>query len=99
MLELLGKSYIIDHCYNYLKELSEETALKVYMTDAIKAVVENTGRVLKEGGVVMRKRYIELIMDVPNEEQEEDNDKRAKGIIARMKTTLDKLGKEDAENG
>ena len=98
MLELLGKSYIIDHCYNYLKESSEETALKVYITDAIKAVVENTERLTKDG-VVMKKRYIELITDVPNEKQAEDNDKRAKEIIARMKSKLEKLGKEDAQNG
>ena len=72
--------------------------MKVYITDAIKAVVENTGRLTKDG-VVMNKRYIELITDVPNEKQAEDNDKRAKEIIARMKSKLEKLGKEDAQNG
>lgn len=98
MLEILGKSYIIDHCYNYLKEQSEDTALKVYITDAIKAVVENTGRLSKEG-VVMKMRYIDMINDVPDEKKTEDNKVRAQGIIARIKSKLTELGKEDADNG
>ena len=98
MLELLGKSYIIDHCYNYLKESSEETALKVYITDAIKAVVENTGRLSKEG-VVMRKRFADIINDVPDEDKNEDNNKKANSIKERIKSKLAKLGKEDVQNG
>jgi len=98
LLEILGKSYIIDHCYNYLKVQSEETALKVYMTDAIKAVVENTGRLSKEG-VVMRKRFADIINDVPDEEENENNNKRAHSIKERIKSKLAKLGKEDAQNG
>ena len=98
MLELLGKSYIIDHCYNYLKVQSEETALKVYMTDAIKAVVENTARSVKEG-VVMRRRFADIINDVPDEDKNEDNNKRANSIKERIKSKLAKLGKEDAQNG
>ena len=98
MLEILGKPYIIDHCYNYLKVQSEETALKVYMTDAIKAVVENTGRLSKEG-VVMRKRFADIINDVPDEDKNEDNNKKANSIKERIKSKLAKLGKEDAQNG
>lgn len=98
MLEIIGKSYILDHCYNYLKNDSEDTALKVYITDAIKAVVENTGRLTKEG-VVMKKRYIELINDVPDEKNIEDSNKRANSIKERIKSKLAQLGKEDAQNG
>lgn len=98
MLELLGKSYIIDHCYNYLKNDSENTALKVYITDAIKAVVENTGRLTKDG-VAMRKRFADIINNVPDGDKNEDSKKRAESIKDRIKSKLAKLGKEDAQNG
>lgn len=65
------------------------------MTDAIKAVVENTGRLTREG-VVMKVRYIDFINNVPNEDKKESDKKRAKGIIARIKSKLTELGKEDA---
>lgn len=68
------------------------------MTDAIKAVVENTGRLSKEG-VVMRKRFADIINDVPDEEKNENDNKRANSIKERIKSKLAKLGKEDAQNG
>ena len=70
----------------------------MYMTDAIKAVVENTGRLSKEG-VVMRKRFADIINDVPDEEKNENDNKRANDIKERIKSKLAKLGKEDAQNG
>lgn len=68
------------------------------MTDAIKAVVENTGRLSKEC-VVMRKRFADIINDVPDEEKNENDNKRANSIKERIKSKLAKLGKEDAQNG
>ena len=68
------------------------------MTDAIKAVVENTARSVKEG-VVMRRRFADIINDVPDEDKNEDNNKRANSIKERIKSKLAKLGKEDAQNG
>ena len=70
----------------------------MYMTDAINAVVENTGRLSKEG-VVMRKRFADIINDVPDEDKNEDNNKKANSIKERIKSKLAKLGKEDAQNG
>ena len=68
------------------------------MTDAIKAVVENTARSVKEG-VVMRRRFADIINDVPDEEKNENDNKRANSIKERIKSKLAKLGKEDAQNG
>lgn len=68
------------------------------MTDAIKAVVENTARSVKEG-VVMRRRFADIINDVPDEDKNEDNNKKANSIKERIKSKLAKLGKEDAQNG
>ena len=70
----------------------------MYMTDAIKAVVENTARSVKEG-VVMRRRFADIINDVPDEDKNEDNNKKANSIKERIKSKLAKLGKEDAQNG
>lgn len=70
----------------------------MYITDAIKAVVENTARSVKEG-VVMRRRFADIINDVPDEDKNEDNNKKANSIKERIKSKLAKLGKEDAQNG
>ena len=90
----MGKSYVIDHCINFLNKSDEDTALKVYITDALKAVVENTSKLA--GGVTMRKRFSDLINDVPEEEGSEE---KAEEIKNRMKEKLERLGKEGAQNG
>lgn len=95
LLEMLGRSYIIDHCINQLKRESEETALRVYITDALKAVVENTAKF--SGGVTMRRRYADIISHVPeDEETKEQAQERANGIIKSIKDKLQSLGKEEA---
>ena len=79
-----------------LKRESEEKALRVYVTDALKAIVENTGKSVKEG-VVMRKRFADIINNVPDDEEtEEQANKRAKKIIDNIKIKLGKCRKEDA---
>jgi uncharacterized membrane-anchored protein YjiN (DUF445 family) len=90
----MGKSYVIDHCINFLNKSEEDTALKVYITDALKAVVENTSKLA--GGVTMRRRFYDLINDVPEEEGSEE---KAEEIKNRMKEKLERLGKEGAQNG
>lgn len=94
---MLGKQYIIDHCITKIKKESEQTALRVYITDALKAVVENTAKI---GGVTMRRRYADIINNVPDDEEtNEQAQKRAKGIIDNMKAKLNSLSrKEDADN-
>lgn len=96
---MLGKQYIIDHCISQIKKESEQTALRVYITDALKAVVENTAKI--GGGVTMRRRYADIINNVPDDEEtNEQAQKRAKGIIDNMKAKLNSLsGKEDADDG
>lgn len=95
---MLGKQYIIDHCISQIKKESEQTALRVYITDALKAVVENTAKI--GGGVTMRRRYADIINNVPDDEEtKEDAQKRAKGIINNMKAKLNSLSrKEDADD-
>lgn len=95
---MLGKQYIIDHCVTKIKKESEQTALRVYITDALKAVVENTAKI--GGGVTMRRRYADIINNVPDDEEtNEQAQKRAKGIIDNMKAKLNSLSrKEDADN-
>ncbi len=92
---MLGKQYIIDHCINQIKKESEQTALKVYVTDALKAVVENTAKI--GGGVTMRRRFADIINNVPDDEEtKEDAQKRAKGIIDNMKAKLNSLSRKEA---
>lgn len=74
---------------------SEQTALRVYITDALKAVVENTAKI--GGGMTMRRRFADIITNVPEDkETHEQAQHRANKIIENMKAKLRKLGKEDA---
>ena len=91
---MLGKSYVIAHCITYLKKESEQTALRVYITDALRAVVGNTAKF--SGGVVMKRRFADIINNVDDEESKEQAQERAKGIIGNIKNKLKALGKEDA---
>lgn len=71
----------------------------MYITDALKAIAENTGKFVKDG-VVMRRRYADVINKVPEQEETpEQAQKRAKGIISNIKAKLRSYGKEGANNG
>jgi hypothetical protein len=68
----------------------------VYITDALKAIAENTGKFVKDG-VVMRRRYADIVNKVPEQEETpEQQNERAKKIISNIKA---KLRKEGANNG
>ena len=89
---MFGRRYVIEHCVSRLKKISEEEAYKVYITDALKAVSENTGRLVKEG-VAMKSRFIDLIADNKSAEDPDiDDNEKAREIISNMRKKLKKLG-------
>ena len=57
--------HIIQYVIAKLEEKKEETAYRVYLTDALKIIGENTAKF--NGGSVMSKRYYDLAF---NEKQE-----------------------------
>lgn len=71
LLEILGKSYIIQHCVAFLKNRAISTAYQVYVTDALKAIVENTAGTGKAQTLSMR--FADIISDEKPEERTEED--------------------------
>lgn len=67
---------------------SQDTAYRIYVTDCLKLIAENTAKFV--GGSILNCRYYDLISpknDVPEESADE--------IISRMKNKLAKFGGEN----
>lgn len=89
LLDVLGRRYLIDHCYRYLRQSSEELLLKTYITDALKMIVENTAK-MSQGGVVLKDRYIDLIK---RKNLVKGRNESAETIKNRIKGKLNAIGK------
>ena len=90
---MFGRRYVIEHCVSQLKKISENEALRVYVTDALKAIADNTGQLARGKGVIMTKRFSDFISHEDNEDLDEEI--KAEEIKSHMKEVLGKLGKEN----
>lgn len=57
MLEVCGRGYVIDHCIASLRRRNRELEFRVYVTDALKLISENTAKYV--GGSYMPSRFAE----------------------------------------
>lgn len=86
---------MIEHCVSWLKKDSEEKAFRVYITDALKAIADNTGRAVKNG-VGMKSRFADMVASTQQTESAEiDAEEKANEVKERMKKILGNLGKEE----
>jgi hypothetical protein len=69
------------------KQDSVDKAYRVYVTDALKAIAENTARYV--GGGYIKARYADLIEPKPEETRTPEQ------IVDRMKEKIAKVGGED----
>lgn len=68
-----------------------DKAYRVYVTDALKAIAENTARYV--GGGYIKARYADLIE--PNIEPNPEETRTPEQIVDRMKEKIAKVGGED----
>lgn len=80
LLEILGKSYIIQHCVAFLKNKSKEKAFQIYVTDSLKIIAETLAH--HYGGSVLNMRYADIISD------EEPENRTAEDIINNLKAKM-----------
>lgn len=78
MLELYGRGYVIEHCLSEYKKRSEEKLYRIYVTDTLKAIAENTTHFagldgMVDYGTTMSQRWIDVLE--PHEEIEESDDR------------------------
>lgn len=67
MLEVLGRGYVIDHCVASYTRRQKEKIYRVYITDALRAIVNNTAQ-FAGNGLAINDRYIDIIEPKPKEE-------------------------------
>lgn len=84
MVDVLGKSYIIDHCHTYCKHRIENEALRTYITDGLKAIAHNTAS-LRKDSMTLQMRFDELINRSPIQEEETQS---AEEIITHFKDKM-----------
>lgn len=82
MLELFGKSYVVDHCIAFFREESEKDRLTYYIADALMYITENTAN--QRGGKAISKRFYDLKNGEPEETRTPDE------IINSIKNKLGK---------
>lgn len=89
MVELLGSGYVIDHCISAFSKSQEEKAYRVYITDALKVISENTAG--GESTKMMSTRWIELMDFKTDEPQDtESANEKADKIINDFKKRLNR---------
>lgn len=75
-MELYGRSYVIEHCVSERLKQHEEKLYRVYVTDALKTITENTTHYVGaedmfDYGASINVRWVELIE--PQQEEETDD--------------------------
>jgi hypothetical protein len=79
----MGIGYVIEHYIAYFKKEQHEKAYKMYITDALKIIAENTAK--QVGGSYLTARYAEIIEPVKQETR------TANEIIINIKDKLARL--------
>lgn len=85
MVNILGPEYIIDHVLSELKIQTEKRALDIYITDALKALVNNTAQEgLKDRSYTqLTMRWLDMIEPQKQTKPIEDN-RSCKEITANI---------------
>lgn len=92
LLPRFGKSYIIRHCIEEIRKQAEDKLFRVYITDGIKAIANNTAA-LHPKSIALESRYIEIIENAKPEKLNEDPKETAEQIIERISTGINNLKK------
>ena len=91
MVDLFGREYVIEHCISALKLLREEKSFKIYVTDALMAIADNTTHLVGSQGVVdygktINQRWIDVINPPPKvPEDNRPSEEIAKDIWERIR--------------
>ena len=85
-MKVLGRGYVIEHCISSLKLYYEEKNFRIYVTDALMAIAENTTHLIGQGGVVdygksISQRWID-IMNPQTQKKEPEDDRPSEEIAA-----------------
>lgn len=77
-----------------MRKQAEDKLFRVYLTDGLKAVADNTARLTKEG-VSLKLRYVEIADNIKTDKPEEKPKETAEQIINRITSGLNALAKKE----
>ena len=88
----MGRGYVVEHCISTFHQKQREMMYRVYVTDALKDLIEV--QVARGGGNIKYRRFYDFIKEKPEKEQaEEQPEETAEDIIARIKNNMIDMGK------
>lgn len=73
-----------------MRKQTEDKLFRVYLTDGLKAIADNSAKLVKEG-VSLKSRYIEIIDGIKPDEQPEKPKETGEQIINRISAGLNAL--------
>ena len=75
-----------------MRKQAEDKLFRVYITDGIKAIADNTSA-LNPKGVSLKLRYVEIVDGIKSDKPEKEPEETAEQIIERISTGINKLRK------
>ena len=78
-VNVLGSGYVMDHCISAFQKEQEEKAFRIYLSDAVMAIADNTAKFA--GGSKMSSRFYDII----NIKKEAKKEETADEIILKIK--------------
>ena len=82
-MEIVGIGYVIEHYIAFFQKEQREKAFKIYVSDALRILTENTAK--QVGGSYLTARYVDLI------EPKKEEIRTANEIIVDLKEKLRRL--------
>lgn len=82
---MFGKGYVIEHCISLFSKKQIEKAYRIYVTDCLKAIAENTTHLMSFEGVIdvgshMESRFADII-DFEKKKKIEEFEKKSTNQI------------------
>lgn len=88
---MFGEDYISQYVLSQYKAISEQKTLKIYITEALKIIGENTAKAV--GGRSLTKSYIDIIEPKKDEKPKETAEQEKKRLLDKFKRDFER--KED----
>lgn len=79
-VDMMGMGYVMDHCISHFLKSQEKQAYRVYITEALKLLTENTAKY--SGGSYMTKSF----SDIYKKEEKKEKKETAEDIKKRIKS-------------
>lgn len=79
---------MIDHCMSAFTEYNKDLAFRIYITDGIKVISENTAHFA--GGSSLQLRWYDLVNSAPEEEEPKQDTRSCEEIVDSIWSGIDK---------